>query len=242
MLPRPLHKTRCVGVLTFAFACGNNASPGENPRNGAVGGQSAAAGSSGATGSNDAAAGAASYIGTSGSAGAPSSGGRSGAAGAPSLGGASGSAGTPNSGGASGSAGTASSSGASGSGGATSGVIQVHASGTCTAGQTSGSPVSSACFSSSDLAKFACVPGSVATGGVEMTVASRAQMESAVFSITYSTATEIVAYLCTGVAPDVGWLCGNPLLGSCANIADQSSCGTVYILSPMPVYTVACAK
>lgn len=228
-------QTSYMLFVGLALACGatSNGGPGGRPI-GAAGDVDEAAGLSGAAGSSLAAGasnagGAASFAGGSNPGGTPSSGGAPNSGGAAPSGGASGSSG-----------GAVNAGGVAGAAGGTSKVVQVQASGTCTAGQTSGSLVSTECFSASDFTTFGCVPGVVTSGGAEITVASRGQMEAARFSITYSTTSQVVVYLCTGTTPDVGWLCGNPLLGSCANINDQSTCGQLYILSPMPQYTVSC--
>lgn len=227
-------QTSCVLLVWLALACGTTS-------NGSTSGHSSGAAGNAALGSSGAAGASSAAAGTS-SGGAPSLAGASNAGGVPSLGGTSNAGGAMPSGGASGSSGSVNSIGTAGAAGGTSKAIQVQASGTCTAGQTSGTLISTTCFSPSDFATFGCVPGVVTSGGEEKTAASRAQMEAARFSITYSTTSQVIVYLCTGATPDAGWLCGNPLLGSCANINDQSSCGQLYILSPMPVYTVSCSQ
>ena len=234
----PLHMLRWFALPVLSMACvdPSNGKPDQGSRNTDAGGHGIDAGASGMSGSSAEAAG------TSSSGALPAFAGALGYGGATHSGGVSGSEGPATSGGKFGHAGALSSGGEFGAAGTTSQVTQVQAAGTCTSGQIFGSPISSACFSSSDLEKFGCVPGTVTVGGVQTTIASRAQMESAVFSITYSSTSQVVAYLCTGSTPDAGWLCGTPLLGSCTNINDQSSCGRLYILSPMPLYTVTCAN
>lgn len=124
-------------------------------------------------------------------------------------------------------------------------TVEVMASGTCEPGQAAGSLVNLVCFSESELASFGCVVGARRAGSVLSTLASVPEMESTQFAINYTevAAGQATAYLCTGTAPSqVGWHCGNVLLGSCTNTADQATCGTAHVISPVPLYETTCSQ
>lgn len=121
-------------------------------------------------------------------------------------------------------------------------VERVQAAGTCTAGQAVGTLLVSRCLGSAELATMGCVVGGQTAGGASTVVASREQMSRARFSIVYTAAQGTSVYLCTGAAPTTDFVCGTPLLGSCSSVVDQATCGTSYLLSPVPIQNVTCTR
>lgn len=125
--------------------------------------------------------------------------------------------------------------------GATGNVVSIQSAGECAGGELDGPLISSVCIGPAELARFGCMAAAVNDGESLRTIATEDEMRAAEYSITYSDPGGVVVYLCTGERPDQSPAgCFNVLLGGCSDVADQTSCGRLYLLSPMPSYSFAC--
>lgn len=125
-------------------------------------------------------------------------------------------------------------------------VVQIETQGDCHPGEIHGDPgaiLGSSCLDAGYLAS-ACVVARVRENGGLRVVASEAEMQSSEFAISYTVRGTEILYLCRAAAmPGLTWVCSTPLLGSCANAGDQSTCQPpLWVLSAMPMFTTSCPE